>query len=102
MSLPAFFPIDESMEGKEIYTNSPKVLESRKTTVELILSDHNKNCLSCVRNLNCELQTLSNELGCNAANYTGAMNSYKPDVSTAYLVARQQQVRALPPLRRRL
>ncbi|HOB63927.1 MAG TPA: NADH-dependent [FeFe] hydrogenase, group A6 [Clostridia bacterium] len=80
------FPIDESMEGKEIYTNSPKVLESRKTTVELILSDHNKNCLSCVRNLNCELQTLSNELGCNAANYTGAMNSYKPDVSTAYLV----------------
>jgi len=45
-------------EGMEIVTNSPKVFESRKTTLELILSTHKKECLSCVRSDNCELQKL--------------------------------------------
>lgn len=80
------FPIDESLEGKNIVTNSQKVLDSRKTTVELILSDHHKACLSCVRNLNCELQTLSSELGCDAIKYRGEMGNYKMDLSTPYLV----------------
>jgi len=80
------YPIDESLEGKEITTNSKKVLDSRKTTVELLLSDHNKSCLSCVRNQNCELQTLSNELGCDATKYQGEAVTYKLDTSTPYLV----------------
>jgi NADP-reducing hydrogenase subunit HndD len=80
------YPIDESLEGKEISTNSKKVLESRKMTVELLLSDHNKSCLSCARNQNCELQTLSNELGCDTTKYTGESINYKLDLSTPYLV----------------
>ncbi len=49
--------------GMEVFTNTPKVLDSRKKTLQLILSNHNKSCLSCVRSGNCELQTLSVELG---------------------------------------
>ena len=45
--------------GMEVFTNTPKVMASRKTTVELILSDHDQDCLSCARNNNCELQRLS-------------------------------------------
>ena len=40
-------------EGLEIYTNSEKVRKARKTTLELILSNHEKKCLTCVRNRNC-------------------------------------------------
>ena len=43
-------------EGMEVLTNSPRVRKSRKTTIELLLSTHNKKCLSCVRSENCELQ----------------------------------------------
>ena len=73
-------------EGMEVVTNSKRVLDSRKTTVELILSDHKKECLSCVRNGNCELQTLSEELRCDAKKYEGQTNSYPIDASTAYIV----------------
>lgn len=54
------YPINE---GMEIFTNSPVVRSARKTTLELILSNHDKKCLTCVRNRNCELQKLSDELG---------------------------------------
>ena len=50
-------------EGMEIFTNSPKVLESRKTTLELILSTHERKCLSCVRADNCELQKMAHDFG---------------------------------------
>jgi NADP-reducing hydrogenase subunit HndD len=50
-------------EGKNILTKSPAVLQSRKTTLQLMLSEHKRNCLSCVRSANCELQTLCKELG---------------------------------------
>ena len=45
-------------EGMEILTNSKRVFASRKTNLELILSTHNRSCLSCVRSGNCELQKL--------------------------------------------
>ena len=54
------FPVNE---GMEIFTNTPKVIESRKTTLELILSTHKKECLSCVRSGNCELQQLCKDYG---------------------------------------
>lgn len=77
------YPVNE---GMEVFTNTERVLNSRKTTVELIMSDHKKECLSCIRNNNCELQTLSNELGCDASKYAGVTNSYQIDNSTPYIV----------------
>lgn len=73
-------------EGMEVTTNSDKVINARKTTLELILSDHNRSCLSCSRNLNCELQALSKEYGCDATKYQGVTNESKVDDSTDYLV----------------
>ena len=73
-------------EGMEVFTNTPKVMASRKTTVELILSDHDQDCLSCARNNNCELQRLSLELGCDGHKYKGVKNKYIIDSSTPYIV----------------
>ncbi len=50
-------------EGMEIFTNSPKVREIRKMNVQLILSQHDCHCATCVRSGNCSLQTISNNLG---------------------------------------
>jgi iron-only hydrogenase group A len=50
-------------EGTEIVTNSARIRDARKTNVELLLANHPKDCLSCLRNQNCELQTISAELG---------------------------------------
>ncbi|MDC7244102.1 MAG: NADH-dependent [FeFe] hydrogenase, group A6 [Sphaerochaetaceae bacterium] len=50
-------------EGMIVHTNSPKVLNARKTIIELILANHDANCTACPKNLNCELQTLANKLG---------------------------------------
>ncbi len=58
-------------EGMEVYTNSSRVLKARKNSVELILSNHNKNCTSCTRNQNCELQTLCNDLGIRENKFEG-------------------------------
>lgn len=77
------YPVNE---GMEVFTNTEKVRKSRKTTIELLMSDHKKECLSCVRSTNCELQTLSNEYGCDAAAFQGERNLSEPDDSTSYLV----------------
>ena len=52
--------------GMVVNTTSERVLNARKTTVELLLSNHNKTCLSCSRKLNCTLQKLSKDLHCDA------------------------------------
>ena len=49
-------------EGMVIYTNSPKVRRNRRTTVELILSQHNCECVTCIRSGNCSLQRVANDL----------------------------------------
>ena len=49
-------------EGMEVLTNSPKVRETRRINVELLLSQHNAQCASCVRSGNCSLQTIANDL----------------------------------------
>ena len=54
------YPINE---GMEVWTNTPKVLKSRRKTLQLLLSNHDRKCLSCVRSGNCELQQLCKELG---------------------------------------
>lgn len=73
-------------EGMEVTTNSEAVIKARKTTLELILSDHEKKCLSCVRSTNCELQTLANEYGCDASAFEGVSNEFVPDTTTDWLV----------------
>ena len=50
-------------EGMEVFTSTAKVMKSRKVTLELILSNHNMQCLTCKRNQNCELQTLAQKYG---------------------------------------
>ena len=50
-------------EGIEIVTNSARIRDARKTNVELLLANHPKECLSCIRNQNCELQTIAADLG---------------------------------------
>lgn len=66
-------------EGIEVLTHSPKVKAARKSTLELLLSNHDRKCLTCVRNKNCELQTLSDELGITDIAYEGERNEYDID-----------------------
>ena len=56
-------------EGMDIITNSPKVLNARRAVLELILSDHDRICLTCKRNQTCELQALAD--GCYRASLRG-------------------------------
>lgn len=74
-------------EGMEITTNSPKVIASRKKTLELILSDHDRKCLSCTRSTNCELQKLCNDLKVdNETAYEGERNHFEIDDSAAHMI----------------
>lgn len=58
-------------EGMEVLTATPKVLSARRSVLELILSDHDRSCLTCKRNHHCELQTLSDELGITDIEFDG-------------------------------
>ncbi len=73
-------------EGMKILTNSTRVVESRKTIVELLLSNHPDDCLYCVRNKNCELQDLSEELQVRERRIKGAKNNYHLDRASASIV----------------
>ena len=75
-----------NVDGAEIRTNSPKVMDSRRKTLELILSTHDKKCLSCVRSGNCELQSLCNEMGIeNESAYEGEKPVYEIDNSAVHM-----------------
>lgn len=58
-------------DGMVIKTHTRRVRQSRKTNLELLLANHNRECLSCNRNGHCELQTLSDELGISERNFEG-------------------------------
>lgn len=66
-------------EGMEVRTNTPKLREARKVNLELLLSNHNRECTTCVRSDNCELQTLCKELGVKDYRFEGAKNEYEID-----------------------
>ena len=66
-------------EGMEILTNTPKINASRKTNLELLLSNHDRKCLSCVRSTTCELQKLCLEYGVDEEKFKGVKNEYKID-----------------------
>ena len=73
-------------EGMEVFTNSPKVRKARKANLELILSNHDRKCLTCVRNKNCELQTMCEELGVDEIRYEGENKVYAIDDLTPSIV----------------
>ena len=58
-------------EGMVIDTNNSRVRKARKSTVELLLANHNRECTTCVRSRNCELQSLSEELGIRSIGFEG-------------------------------
>ena len=74
-------------DGMEVWTNTPRVRESRKKTLQLILSNHRKDCLACVRNGNCELMKLCRELGVNTTEkYNGSMTPSVVDDSAVHMI----------------
>lgn len=78
------FPVNE---GMEILTNSDRVRNSRRTTLELILSTHERKCLSCVRSTNCELQKLCKEYGVeNESKFDGITPDYAYDDSMPHMI----------------
>ncbi len=73
-------------EGQVVVTNNEKLRSSRKMNLELILSNHNRECTSCVRSGNCELQALCREYGVDAYPYDGKLSSEKYDDKSASIV----------------
>ncbi len=70
------------MEGMVVKTRTPKVIEARKTILELILAHHPQDCLNCIRNGNCELQDLANEYFIRDNPFTLKVRGLKKDFST--------------------
>ncbi len=78
------YPIDR--EGTEIFTNTPQIQKYRKTTLELIVSNHDKKCLSCPRSNSCELQKLCVEYGVDETKFCGEETKSEIDDTTLHLV----------------
>ena len=78
------YPVNE---GMEVFTNTKRVLDARKTTLELILSTHKRECLSCIRSDNCELQQLCHDFKVDDEHaYDGANPTYPVDDSAVHMV----------------
>lgn len=73
-------------EGLEVWTNTPKVRQSRQTTLELLLSEHHKKCLSCVRSSRCELQKLCKDYGVDEDRFPSTDELMPVDLSSPYLI----------------
>ena len=74
-------------EGMVVNTNSPEALKYRKDIVELLLSDHPKDCLSCIKSGNCELQDIAAELGIRKVRFSDGEQSSAPiDTSTKSII----------------
>ena len=72
-------------EGMEIKTHSIRVVNARRTVVELILSDHPSDCLICAKSGNCELQSMAHHLGIRKIHYQGEQSTYREDTSPAII-----------------
>lgn len=73
---------EEVSDGMEISTTSPRAVVSRRINLELLLSNHPRDCLVCPKNMDCELQTLSHELGINKMEYQGEVKLHPIDHSS--------------------
>ena len=77
------YPVSEGMEVK---TNTPKCRQSRKMTLELLLSAHKKKCLTCSRNTTCELQRLATEYEADAERFATVSPDTPLDTSSPFLI----------------
>ena len=68
-----------------INTHSIRVLNARKTIMELLLSDHPTDCLICAKSGNCDLQSMANHLGIRKLHYTGEQSTYRKDTSPSII-----------------
>ena len=75
----------ECLEGMEVMTHSQRVINARRTVVELILSDHPTDCLTCAKSGQCELQTLAQNLGIREIPYKGEQSTYRVDMSPSII-----------------
>ena len=73
-------------EGMVVRTNTKEVNEARKNVLELILSAHEKKCLSCIRNGNCELQSLAEKFGITDVEFEGDINNKVVDDKSTSIV----------------
>lgn len=73
------------VEGMVVRTNSIRVLNARKTVMELILSDHPADCLICPKNGTCDLQKMAQNLGVREIHYQGEQSTYKEDFSPSII-----------------
>lgn len=71
----------ECMEGMVVHTHTPRVINARKTVMELLLSNHPAECLTCSSNGHCELQNLAHSLGIRQIRYKGEMSEFEIDRS---------------------
>lgn len=78
-------------EGMVVKTASPKVREARKGIMELILSRHERECLTCARNLNCELQKLAEEMGVGEVPFENTNPPYTVDAESSAIVRDQNK-----------
>ena len=77
------YPVNE---GMEVVTDSPAIRKARKTNLELVLSNHDRKCLSCIRSTSCELQKLCQEYGVDEEHFKGEKNEYPLDTSSVAIV----------------
>lgn len=75
----------EVAEGMVIHTCSLRVVNARRTVLELILSDHPADCLICPKNGKCELQSLAQRLGVREIPFQGEQSTYRKDLSPAII-----------------
>jgi len=77
------YPVSEELV---VHTSSPRVRRVRKTMVELLLSDHHRECTTCIRNLNCELQNIADNLGIRNIKYTGEKKAIPVQNQNSFIV----------------
>ncbi|HAQ64610.1 MAG TPA: NADH:ubiquinone oxidoreductase [Bacteroidales bacterium] len=75
----------ECMPGMVVRTNTIRVLNARRTVLELILSDHPFDCLVCAKSGNCELQDLAHKFGIREITYKGEQSTYRKDTSPSII-----------------
>lgn len=75
----------DCVEGMEVLTHSARVINARRTVVELILSDHPADCLTCSKSGNCQLQSLAQYLGIREIPFKGEQSTYRKDMSPSII-----------------
>ena len=78
--------IEKVKEGMVVHTHTPNVLEARRVILDLIISNHHKDCLTCTRSGNCELQVLATKFNILNVEYPGEMSKHKIDDKSPAIV----------------